>query len=440
MSKYVKRVVHCLCFLSFCAVVTAQPLSAESSPEEGVFQNQLVSLGENNTAVILHAKQMGYDYINGQPWSDARAQQGTAAGLGVLFNTGADPAKWLRFNAELTTVNGRPITTQDRAKFDKALCMKDPTATVLTDRFKRDSQYPGATVLFHPNYFSSEAIDIHVAYNIELFEQHGGTATHAGVYVDQINVDSYSPYPGPCLNPVPKNFATAPDGQLEYIKRLQRSFRNQLGLPMSGNPYRINQYSSRHLSAPFDLYYNEKGSLQTDSASDFGIIPPNRVAVSLPANDQFNNDYLQALKTAGIAMKQGSWFGWFARAKPSQTSNGVQLLRALPNWDNLVHATARSWNPATLVYQTSNSYADANVVYSHHPKTGKLFVVFQQQQGAVQLRPGETITDVRRVDNLFIETTDGFTDLTITDSHVTLTNTQHVREGYILTIGRAINQ
>ena len=47
----------------------------------------------------------------------------------------------------------------------------------------------------------------------------------------------YSPYPGPCLNPGRKDFATAADGQLEYLKRLQRYFRDQLGLPMSGNPY-----------------------------------------------------------------------------------------------------------------------------------------------------------------------------------------------------------
>ena len=41
------------------------------------------------------------------------------------------------------------------------------------------------------------------------------------------------------------------------------------------------------------------------------------------------------------------------------------------------------------------------------PETGKLFVVFQSQQGVVQLRPGEIVIDVQRVDNLFIETTDG---------------------------------
>ena len=434
MSKCIKRTIHWLSVLSFCAVFIIQPSSAWSRPEGKVFQNQLISLGDDTTAVIQHARQMGYDYINGQPWSAKRTQQGTASGLGVLFNTGADSAKWMRINSAMTTINKRPITAQDRANFDKAFCMKNPKATVLTDRFVRDPQYPGATILFQPNYFSSEAIDILVAYNIELFKSYGGTATHAGVYVDQIVDGASSPYLGPCLNPGPKNFATAVDGQLEYIKRLQHYFRNQLGLPMSGNPYRMKHYQSRHLSAPFDLYYNENGSLETNQASDFGVIPPNRVAVSLPANDQFNDNYLQALKTAGIAMKQGSWFGWFARAKPSQTGNGVQLLRALPNWDNLVHATARSWDPNALQYQTSNSYADPNIVYGRHAKTRKLFVVFQNLQGAVQLRPGEVVTEVERVDKLFIETTDGRADLTIAGSRISLKNASLIGKGYVVTI------
>ena len=400
-----------------------------------VFQNQLVSLGDNTAAVILHAKQMSYDYINGQPWSATRAREGTAAGLGVLFNTGADTSKWLQISSDFKTVNGRPITARDLANFDKALCMRNPQATLLTQRFKVDGQYAGnRMVFFEPNWFSSEAIDINVAYNIELFESHGGAATHAAVYVDQIIVNSYSPYPGPCVNPTRKDFATAADGQLEYIKRLQRYFRNQLGLPMSGNPYRMTQYQSRHLVAPFDLYYNERGDLLTNSASDFGIIPPAQVAVSLPGNGQYNNDYLQALKTAGIAMQQGSWFGWFARANPSQTGNSVQLLRALPNWDNLVRATGRSWNPTTLVYQTSNSYADSNVAYGRHPKTGKLFVVFQNSLGVLQLPSGKVVTDVRRVDNLFIETVDGRADLTISGSRISLKNTSNIGKGYVLTI------
>src|SRR5262245_4920111 len=116
-----------------------------------VLQNQLITLGDSTAAVVSHAQQMSYDFIIGQPSSATRAREGTAAGLGVLFNTGADSAKWMRFNTELTTINGRPITAQDRAKFDIALCMMNPQATKLTERFRVDSQYAGGrTVIFHP--------------------------------------------------------------------------------------------------------------------------------------------------------------------------------------------------------------------------------------------------------------------------------------------------
>src|SRR5690349_22888208 len=99
MSKCRKRGIRWLsvlsfCAVSFCAVSFVHPLSARGA-EGKVFQNQLVSLGDTTEAVILHALQMGYDYINGQPWSAARASEGTAAGLGVLFNTGADSTKWM---------------------------------------------------------------------------------------------------------------------------------------------------------------------------------------------------------------------------------------------------------------------------------------------------------------------------------------------------------
>ena len=79
---------------------------------------------------------MGYDYINGQPWSSTRALQGTArSGLGVLFNsTAGEEAKWLRFNnpgsigyaVTPTNVDGQPIPARVYPEFKKMLCMKNP--------------------------------------------------------------------------------------------------------------------------------------------------------------------------------------------------------------------------------------------------------------------------------------------------------------------------
>jgi hypothetical protein len=416
-----------------------------------VFQNQLISLGDTTEAVILHALQMNYDYINGQPWSATRAREGTASGLGVLFNsTAGDEAKWLRFNnpggvgsvVAPTTVNGQPIPAQMYTDFKKTLCMKDPSApdTDLKRKYYVASQYETSSlVYFYNNYRCSSGIDAMVSQNEWLYSLHGGSAVYAGLYLDQVNSQPLDAIPA-CNNPCLTGgeevvYPDQASGQLEYIRRIRDHFKNTLGgQGVSGNPFRVKHYLTQHQSVPLDLYYNENGSLLTNEAADFSPISPNQVVVPLPANDLFNNDYLQALRTAGIAMQQGSWFGWFARANPSQTVNGVQLLRALPNWDNLVNATARAWDPNALKYQTSNSYADLNVVYGRHPKTRKLFVVFQSKQGMVQLRPGETVTGVQRVDNLFIETTDGFTDLTIANSRVMLKKGSSIGKGYVVTV------
>ena len=134
MKKWGKYVVGLIAIFS----LYAEPAEVQGDEaRKKVFQNQLISLGEKPTAIIQHARQMGYDYINGQPWSDKIARQGSAAGLGVLFNTGADSAKWMRINSALTTVNGRRITDRDRDKFEKAFCMKNPEATQLTERYRR---------------------------------------------------------------------------------------------------------------------------------------------------------------------------------------------------------------------------------------------------------------------------------------------------------------
>ena len=70
----------------------------------------------------------------------------------------------------------------------------------------------------------------------------------------------------------------------------------------------------------------------------------------------------------------------------------------------------------------------------------KIFVVFQDMTGVLFLRPGEVVTDVQGADYLFIETSDGRTDLTIAGSRVTLTNTLRTGKGYILTTTIAPNQ
>ena len=98
----------------------------------------------------------------------------------------------------------------------------------------------------------------------------------------------------------------------------------------------------------------------------------------------------------------------------------LKLIRVLPNWDNLsqVPLTMRSWNGT--VYQSPRSFANSDVIYSRHWKTGKLFVVFNTHSGVATLRPGEVVKGIQRVDAFFVESGDGSTDLAITGSQVRL--------------------
>jgi hypothetical protein len=98
-----------------------------------------------------------------------------------------------------------------------------------------------------------------------------------------------------------------------------------------------------------------------------------------------------------------------------------------------VGATNRSWDPIKLVYRSSNSYADPNIIYGRHAKTGKIFAVFQNTQGVLTLRSGEVVTDVKRVDSIFRESVDGKAELAVVGTRITLVNSQNAGKGYILT-------
>jgi hypothetical protein len=201
-----------------------------------------------------------------------------------------------------------------------------------------------------------------------------------------------------------------------------------------------------HANSPLDLYCNE--SSVNNDASTWGIVPANIGQLLAPQPVQaHSNDYGVTLGIAGMAMLQGSWFGscgedwvWFMDAATKvvrRDNNDNKLLRALPNWDNLVGATRRSWKRPTVwngpVYANSNSYADANVVYGRHAKSGKLFAVWRNRRATVTLRSGETVTGVQCADEYFIESGNCASHVKARGRAVTLTGSGQVGLGYILT-------
>ena len=258
------------------------------SAEGKVFQNQLNSFS-GGQRVILHAVQMGYDYIVGHPWSPTQARAGRAAGLGVLYNTNKEFPKYIRFNADATTYNKKPITREDEANFNNMFCMRNGgLSRPLKDRFytwKKTS----SEIIFYANMQCRETPPLLVEYNKRLFEEHGGTEVFDGVFIDGVGKPSnpnaywYLPCYNPCLNGGADY--TQREGEIEYIKQMKKYFIGQLGLDgISGNPWTIFQYNDAWPSVPIDLLYNESGKEKWNNPATWGNVPATAVAVQLPGD------------------------------------------------------------------------------------------------------------------------------------------------------------
>ncbi|MFO0792852.1 MAG: LamG-like jellyroll fold domain-containing protein, partial [Candidatus Brocadiaceae bacterium] len=158
---------------------------------------------------------------------------------------------------------------------------------------------------------------------------------------------------------------------------------------------------------------------------------------------------------AAKAGDNGAWFNWFGRFGGFRTMPDFQsiadvyprlkLIRCIPNWDNLnnVPLLNRSWDGN--IYQSPKSYISSDVMYSYHPKTGKLFAVFLTTKGVIKLNTGEKVISVKRADDFFLEAEDGASDVNIVGSEITLksgvainvdaSNGQVMGNGYIFTLG-----
>lgn len=157
---------------------------------------------------------------------------------------------------------------------------------------------------------------------------------------------------------------------------------------------------------------------------------------------------------AAKAAMSGAWYTWFGRFGGTGTMPNFQsitdvylrlkLVRCIPNWENLnnVPLTYRSWDGN--VYQSPKSYISNDVMYSRHPKTGKLFAVFLTTNGTIKLNSWETVSSIQSVDGYFMESGDGSADFDIVDKTVRLKsgvsiavdsgNGQVKGNGYIFTL------
>ena len=256
-------------------------------------------------------------------------------------------------------------------------------------------------------------------------------------------------------------YANRREGQLHFVKSVT-DFARDTTRTGKENPCMIftNIYDPKSESASdvlryygenllrLDHYYYEKGGFGTqapngtvpgtdipayvDPANPAHYLPADKVALDdvyafnrsdYDGTDTYERDahFYQHLDACGTAGRYGVWFGWYGEDSVALTdkdgkliyTNDLQLLRAIPNWDNMAgiptppfgnatKADRRQWDGK--VYKSPRSYASQKVIYSRHALTQELFVVFREADGIVILRPGETIREAKLADDWFQST------------------------------------
>ena len=269
-------------------------------------------------------------------------------------------------------------------------------------------------------------------------------------------------------------YSTWNDGKLDLLKRVTEYARNT-NLTGQAQPHGVfaNVYDfKRNWSwdyilkwyvediLRFDHYYYEKGGLGTQAPN--GVVPGTTISAYvdpdnpngawLPASivslddvygyynkstydrTQHFNQHLDACGTAGL---HGAWFGWYGEDTVSLSKNGqlvytndLQLLRAIPNWDNLAGIPVPAYNRTRsedqrhwdgMVYWSTNSYASDDVIYSLNPLNNELYIVFKTLYGVVNLSEDAVITDGYFVDQWFAKTgVNALPALEISDNQIRL--------------------
>lgn len=157
-----------------------------------------------------------------------------------------------------------------------------------------------------------------------------------------------------------------------------------------------------------------------------GYIPANKLSVSTSLSDMNNvvtkntidptlfqiylNDHYIAAGTAGI---QGSWFGWYGTVGVNEINTGgqlihnntMQLLRVIPNWDNLANIplSQRTYDSINNIYTSPNSSFSNSVVSSLNPINLEEYIVFNDTTSSINLN-NANINNAYFVDAFFNKT------------------------------------
>lgn len=247
-------------------------------------------------------------------------------------------------------------------------------------------------------------------------------------------------------------YLTYADGWAAFLKKLlkrtKEEFPNARWIEEPYRLYRASAYTDEIIFSiknradkdeltPDMLVQESSGTEFVDDGNIFnsGVnITKDRVGSSQPNSVGEAENRLYAAK-AGI---NGAWYNWFGRFggtgnmprfnEITEVYPRLKLIRLIPGWDNLrrIPLSQRTWNgsitdtvyssKANIADSNPTSYFDAHVMYSRHWKTGKLFAVFNDATGSIKLNPGETISSIECVDDLFMGNADCMSEFAITDA------------------------
>ncbi|WP_155316270.1 hypothetical protein [Desulfosarcina alkanivorans] len=287
--------------------------------------------------------------------------------------------------------------------------------------------------------------------------------THQGLFIDdfvynttaQIYNDNYGGE---------GTYASWSDGQLDLVSTITKYARNtdftgqQEPTAIFANIWNPTQSSVLKTKSVWyadntlrlDHYYYEKGGFQSQAPN--GVVPGtnepayvdpmNPTGAYIPANkislddvyafnntlsdrkDNYNKDqhFDQHLDACGTAGLNGAWFGWYGEdgvdlehQENRIYTNDLQLLRAIPNWDNIAGVDVPDFNAPSSTderrwngeeYKSIYSFASADVISSLNPLNNELYIVFRSLDGTVQLPSGKQIETAYFVNELFEKTSE----------------------------------
>lgn len=428
---------------------------------------------------LRFAKNMGYQYVE----AHSSAYKNLADAENLKFYL-ADP--WNHtYSFDLNLSN---YTSTERTEFESIGVWKSTEvfpANIATGWFLQST---GNTFIVNLDFQQQAVIDSTVEKIVALAKswQNERGFTFAGIMVDvptltgdfwsgpqgsggrQVALSYWTGGAESCAAPTSRhthNYPTYTEGSAAFFKKLfQRTREVFPGAKFMIEPWEpyawldsIKNRQDRMDLTPVDVLVSQEapGTQFVDDIRVYnnpalvGLLPRERAGSSQPDRSGESDNRLYAAKAA----MNGAWYNWFGPIRFGAQGDAVgpkytdisevparlKLVRVIAGWDNIagVDLRNRAWDGTT--YRSPNSFISSDIIYSRRPDTRELYVVFMTRQGQVQLRSGERVASVQRVDNLFGKLGNALADVTADQETIRLNSSAALPGngsgvGYIITL------